>query len=80
MLGAASDDDRIQLARKVFKIKCFSTGQIRALSQVFASEAGKFRFLEAAYPFVSDDQFPELIDLFTDPLYTRKFRSLANRH
>jgi len=63
MLEATKDDDRLLVARKVFRSKCFSTKQIRALSEVFTSDAQKFKFLEAAYPFVSDEHFPELSNL-----------------
>jgi hypothetical protein len=79
MLESGKDDDRIQSARKVFKTKCFSTRQIRALSEVFTEDAAKFRFLEAAYPFVSDDRFSELVSLLTDPVYSGKFRAMTDR-
>src|ERR1019366_5422303 len=59
MLEAGKEDDRITAAHKVFKTKCFSTRQVKALSEAFTSDAQKFRFLEAAYPFVSDDHFKE---------------------
>jgi hypothetical protein len=80
MLEAAKDDDRIQAARKIFKTKCFSTHQIRALSEVFTADASKFKFLEAAYPFVSDAHFPELVNLLTDPVYSGRFRTMTDRH
>jgi hypothetical protein len=79
MLSANKDDDRIQVANKVFKIKCFSTNQVSALCAVFATDPAKFKFLEAAYPFVSDDHFPELVNLLSDPLYVGKFRALTGR-
>ncbi|HEV2354968.1 MAG TPA: hypothetical protein VGR89_12035 [Puia sp.] len=80
MLGVSAIDSRIRLAHKVFKIKCFSTDQIRALTEVFPTEAGKLEFLEAAYPFDSDARFPELSALFADPVYAGKFRALTAGH
>lgn len=80
MLESPRDADRTLLARKAFKTKCFSTAQIRTLSQVYATQAAKFKFVEAAYPFVSDARFPELINLFSDPAYGGKFRTLTNGH
>ncbi|HXD78080.1 MAG TPA: hypothetical protein VN616_09755 [Puia sp.] len=80
MLDAASDADRVAAAHKVFKTKCFSSKQLRALSEVFTSEAGKFQFLQSAYPFDFDDQFPDLVDLFADPVYAGKFRTMTGRH
>jgi hypothetical protein len=80
MLEVARDEERILTARKFFKIKCFSTHQIKALSEVFNTDASKFKFLEVAYPFVSDDHFPELINLFADPVYSGRFKTMTDRH
>lgn len=77
LLEASKDEDRIIAARKVFKTRCFATRQIRALSEVFASDAGKYRFFEAAYPFCSDSQFGELGTLLVDPVYSGKFRAMV---
>jgi hypothetical protein len=78
MLESTKDDDRILAARKVFKTKCFSTRQIRALSEVFTTDAAKFKFLEAAYPFASDDHFAELSNLLADPVYSGRFRAMTS--
>jgi hypothetical protein len=80
ILNANSDDDRIQAAYKVFKTKCFTTKQIRALSEVFTTDPAKFKFLATAYPFVSDDLFPELVNLLSDPVYAGRFRTMTDRH
>jgi len=77
LLEATKDEDRIVAARKVFKTRCFATRQIRALSEVFTSDAGKYRFFEAAYPFCSDSQFSELGGLLADPVYSGKFRAMV---
>jgi hypothetical protein len=77
LLEGAKDEDRILAARKVFKTRCFSTRQIRALSEVFTTDAAKFRFFETAYPFCSDDQFRELSSLLADPVYSSKFRVMT---
>jgi hypothetical protein len=77
LLEGAKDEDRILAARKVFKTRCFSTRQIRALSEVFTTDAARFRFFEAAYPFCSDDQFRELSSLLADPVYSSKFRVMT---
>jgi hypothetical protein len=80
MLNAGKDDDRIQVAYKIFKTKCFSTKQVGALSEVFTTDAAKFKFLGTAYPFVSDDHFPDLVGVFSDPVYAGKFRTMTGRH
>ncbi len=77
LLEGTRDEDRILAARKVFKTRCFSTRQIRALSEVFTTDATRFRFFEAAYPFCSDDRFRELSNLLADPVYSSKFRVMT---
>ena len=77
LLEVSKDEDRIVAARKVFKTRCFATRQIRALSEVFSGDAGKYRLFEAAYPFCSDSQFGELGSLLTDPVYRGKFREMV---
>jgi hypothetical protein len=79
MLQTGKDDDRIAVARKMFKAKCFYTRQIRALSEVFTTDAAKFRFFEAAWPFAADEHFHELTDLLTDPVYSSKFKSMTHQ-
>jgi uncharacterized protein DUF4476 len=78
MLEVGKDDDRILVAKKAFLAKCFTTRQIKALSEVFASDALKFKFFETAYPFVSDDHFRELADLLADPVYSSKFKVMTS--
>lgn len=79
MLEASKDEERIQAARKVFKAKCFNTRQIRALGEVFATDALKFRFYETAYPFASDDHFRELAGTLADPVYNGKFKAMTGQ-
>lgn len=79
MLEAGKDDDRILTARKIFRTKCFTTKQIKALSEVFTSDQLKYRFFETAYPFVSDNHFRELSDLLADPVYNSKFKTMTGQ-
>lgn len=77
MLQAVKDDDRIAAALKVFRTKCFSTSQVRALSEIFTADAAKFRFFETAWPFAADEHFRELGSLLTDPVYSNKFKTMT---
>jgi hypothetical protein len=79
MLYLTKEEDRITAARKTFKLKCFSTRQIRLLSEVFTTEPSKYRFLEAAWPFAADEHFHELSDLLADPVYISKFKTLTHQ-
>jgi len=80
MLEAAKDEERIAAALKVFKTKCFYTRQIKALSEVFTTDASKYRFFETAYPFAADEHFRELGPLLADPVYANKFKTLTGTH
>jgi hypothetical protein len=79
MLEAVKEEERIATARKAFKTKCFTTGQLRILSEVFGTDGGRFRFFEAAWPFAADAHFHELSSLLTDPVYTVKFKTLTGQ-
>ena len=77
LLAIATDEGKISTVKKVFRLKCFSTSQLKSLSELFTPEEAKYRFLETAYPFVSDDRFRELSGLFTDPVYLGKFKTMT---
>ena len=77
MLQAGKDEDRIAAARKIFKTRCFYTSQIRALSELFNSDAGKFGFFQAAWPFAADEHFGELSALLSDPAYIDQFKAMT---
>jgi hypothetical protein len=79
MLEFSKDEERIAAARKEFKIRCFYTRQIRALSDVFTSDAAKFHFFEAAWPFAADEHFHQLSDLLTDPIYIARFKTMTHQ-
>ena len=42
MMAIEDEDDKISTAKKVFKAKCFSTIQIKALSEIFSNDSGKY--------------------------------------
>jgi len=78
MLAAKNTEDRIGVAKKVFKTKCFVTRYIKALSELFPDDEAKFNFFETAYPYVSDTtSFKGLVDLFSSDLYIARFKALV---
>ena len=78
MLAANSVDDKIGAAKKIFKTKCFVTRYIKGLSELFPSDETRFKFFEAAYPFVSDtSSFRELVDLLSSELYIARFKAMV---
>jgi hypothetical protein len=78
MLAVNSTDDKIGAAKKVFKTKCFVTRYIKALSELFPNDESRFKFFEAAYPFVSDtSSFRGLVDLLSSELYVARFKAMV---
>ena len=78
LLGEKDSESRIAAAKKAFRLKCYSALQIKALSEMFPIDEQKYKFFEAAYPFVSDTgNFKSLVSLFTDPDYAQRFRKLV---
>lgn len=78
ILAETNLDGRLAASRKVFKTRCFTTKQFRGLSELFLNDEEKFRFFELGYPFAADtSNFRTLIDLFTDPGYISRFKSLV---
>jgi hypothetical protein len=78
ILNANSNDTKVLEAKKIFKSRCFSTKQIRALSELFSSDDGRYKLFDASYPFVSDSSnFKNLVDLLEDSFYINRFKTLA---
>ena len=70
--------ERIVIARKVFRTKCFTTKQIKALTEFFVTDKARYGFFDAAYPFVSDtENFKQLVELLTDDYYINRFKMMV---
>jgi hypothetical protein len=77
MMKGSTDDDRLNAARKMFKQKCYTARQVRALSELFPTDEGRYRFFDTAYPFVSDSaNFKSLVEMLSDPDYIDRFNKL----
>lgn len=80
MASENSDEDMIKVAKKYFKLKCFSTEQVKNLSFLFLTNQGKYEFFDAAYAFVSDSQqYYILQSQFTDTYYLNRFKAMIQR-
>lgn len=78
MLGEKDADGQVSEARKIFKSKCFTTKQVHSLSSLFRTDEGRYRLLDAAYPFVSDStNFKDLIVLLTEEYYINRFKAMV---
>ncbi|MGZ4019865.1 MAG: DUF4476 domain-containing protein [Flavisolibacter sp.] len=78
MASENSDESMVDAAKKVFKSKCFTTEQLKNLSALFLTSAGKYEFFDAAYNHVSDQQnFASLESELKDDYYLKRFRALV---
>jgi hypothetical protein len=78
MAAKSTDDDMIFEARKAFKIRCFTTEQVRYLSTLFLTSAAKYQFFDAAYNYVSDkENFATLQSEIKDEYFLKRFKALA---
>jgi hypothetical protein len=77
MVMGADADEMIMAGKKAFKEKCFSTAQIRNLCVLFLSDADRYSFLDAAYPYTSDSgNFVTLSDLLKETYYLNRFKAM----
>jgi hypothetical protein len=77
MAAKTNDDGMLEEAKKYFKEKCFSTEQIKNLSTMFLSNAGKYNFFDAAYNHVSDiENFSSLESELKDQYYINRFKEI----
>ncbi len=77
MAGEEKEDNMIAEAKKYFKIKCFSTAQLKNLSTLFLTEEGIYNFLDAAYKYVTDPEvFGSLQAELKDQYYNSRFKAM----
>lgn len=77
MVNEPNDEKMIFEAKKVFKLKCFSTIQIRNLAVLFLTDKGRYLFYEASLPFVTDfSNFRTLEETLTENQYKKLFQEL----
>ncbi|RYZ19816.1 MAG: hypothetical protein EOO16_18810 [Chitinophagaceae bacterium] len=78
-MAAASDDaERLSIARKSFKARCYTTGQVRELGGLFEGELPRYNFFEAAQGHLTDPaQFASLASELKDPYFHKRFQQLS---
>lgn len=77
MAARETDEGMVEESKKYFRNKCFTTEQIRYLSALFLTSAGKYQFFDAAYLHVSDqEEFKLLGREIKDEYYLRRFKAL----
>ncbi|SDD28230.1 DUF4476 domain-containing protein [Niabella drilacis] len=77
MAGKENDEQMIEEARRAFKMKCYTSAQVKYISSMFLSNAGKYNFFEAARAHVADpENFGALQSEIKDDYYKEKFNGL----
>ena len=78
MLDEPSIESKVAATKKLFKSKCIYTRQIRALSELFANDEGRYRFFEQCYPYTADTaEFRSLLSLLSEDAYIARFKTLV---
>ena len=77
MAKETTDDKMINVARKAYRNKCFTTRQIKSLSTLFLSDEGRFNFFNASYNSVTDiSEYSTLQSEFIDPAFIDRFKGI----
>jgi hypothetical protein len=77
LANEGENEARLELAKKAFKAKCYTTEQIKGLSSIFTSDQSRYAFYDMAYPFVYDVTNYQLLEnQFTDTYYRNRFRAM----
>jgi hypothetical protein len=77
MASQRKDEQLVDEAKKAFRTKCFTTAQLKNLSALFLTDEGRYRFFDAALPFVTDySNFKSLGETINDDYYKRRFTAL----
>lgn len=77
MAAAEGDDDMVAQAKKYFKLKCFSTAQLKNLSTLFLNDEAKYTFFDVAYKYVADKgEFGSLQTELKDEYFINRFKAM----
>ena len=81
MASENTDEGMVSEAKKSFRSKCFTTEQIKNLSALFLTSAGKYQFFDAAYLHVTDQEsFASLESEIKDDYYLKRFKALIGEN
>ncbi len=77
ILSEKRDSEKLDIVKKEYRTKCYTSRQVKALSELFYQDPLRFEFLSTSFPFVSDSEnFRQLVTLLRDPVYVEKFEGL----
>lgn len=77
MASADTDEAMISEAKKSYKVKCYSTTQLKNLAVLFLTDEGKYKFFDASYKAVYDvEAFASLQNELKDEYYASRFKAM----
>jgi hypothetical protein len=80
IVGIRDEDDMVSAALKDFKQRCYTTEQVKTISYVFNREEGKYKLIDAAYPYIYDpSNYGDLELLLKDKYFIHRFKALIQR-
>jgi len=78
MESLRDEEAKVAEAVREMRLRCFTTEQVRSLLVVFDREEGRFKMLNAGYPFVQDpSSYPSLLPVLKDPYFIHRFKRLT---
>jgi uncharacterized protein DUF4476 len=79
MANQTSDNEMLDVAKKIFRTRCFMTAQIKNMGALFFSDRGRYDFFEAAYEIVADEQNYGVLKIeLNDPYYIARFEAMVH--
>ena len=80
MASRETEESMMAVAKKGFKNKCFTTEQVKNLSNLFLTQAGKYNFFDLAFSHTSDPQsFSILQGELVDAYFASRFKALIGQ-
>jgi len=80
MAAEGSDESMIEVAKKNYKTKCYSTDQIKNLSVLFLKDEWKYKFFDESYQFTSDaENFKTLQSQLSDVYFIGRFQAMLQK-
>ena len=77
MASEKTDENMVNVARKYFKSKCYSSEQIKNLGLLFLNDSGRYTFFDLAYAHVYDPQnYGTLQSQLSMEYYISRFRAM----
>jgi hypothetical protein len=77
MAAETTDEGMVDAAKKFFRTKCYSVEQIKNLSLLFLSDAGKYSFFDASYAHIYDPQnFASLESQLKEEYFVNRFKAM----